>query len=72
MSAAMVKIYIGSTSSIDRVEGGMLLKSLHPTLAERDAYKLIVEKQILERLGKHSRIVKYVHLTPYYIQLVIF
>lgn len=59
MSAMVVREYVGSTSSFYRVEGGVILKSLHPTIAERDAYKLTVEKEILEKLGEHSRIVKY-------------
>ncbi len=33
---------------IDRVKGGMPLKSLHPTLAERDAYKLPLRIDILK------------------------
>jgi hypothetical protein len=49
-----------------------ILKSLHPTMAEREAYQITVEKQILERLGEHSRIGKSVHLPPYYTKLIIF
>lgn len=61
MQAVAVKVFVGSTSSFDRVEGGMLIKSLHPSIAKKDGYKLTVEKEILMRLGKHPRIVEYVH-----------
>ena len=60
MGLVKVKNYIGSTSSFYQVEDGVILKSLVPALAERDAYKLTVEKKILERLDEHPRIVKYV------------
>jgi hypothetical protein len=62
MSAVAVKDYVGSTSSFYQVEEGMVLKSLYSTIAKRDAHKLAVEKKILERLGEHSRLIKYVHL----------
>jgi hypothetical protein len=53
-----VKDFVGSTSAFYQVEDGIILKSLYPTIAERDAYKLMVEKKILERLGEHPRIIK--------------
>ena len=59
MTAVAVKEYIGSTSSFYEIEEGMILKSLHPVLAEREGYKVIVEMKILERLGEHPSIVKY-------------
>jgi hypothetical protein len=58
----MVKDYVGSTSSFYKVEGGMVLKSLYPTRAKRDIYKLTVKKKILEKLGEHLRLIKYIHL----------
>jgi hypothetical protein len=64
MATIAVKVYIGSTSTFNRIEDGTVLKSLHPTLAETDAYKVTVEREILERLGDHSRIVKCVHHSP--------
>jgi serine/threonine protein kinase len=62
MGAVAVKDYVGSTFSFYPVEEGTVLKSLYPSIAERDAYKVMVEKRILERLGEHSRIVKCDHL----------
>ncbi|KAL9114740.1 MAG: hypothetical protein Q9227_001419 [Pyrenula ochraceoflavens] len=59
MEVIAVRSYIGSTSSFFKVENGMILKSLHPALAEKDGYKFVVEKGILERLGEHPRIIKY-------------
>ena len=56
----LVEDYVGSTSSFYRIEDGMILKALYQAIAERDAYKVTVEKEILERLGEHSRIIKYV------------
>ena len=64
MGLVAVKHYVGSTSSFYRLEDGMILKSLWPAIAERDVYKLTVEKRILERLGEHQRIVRYV-LSPH-------
>lgn len=58
MGLIVVKDYVGSTSTFHRVEDGMILKTLHPSIAERDAYKFMVEKKILERLGEHPRIIK--------------
>ena len=60
MGVIAIKDYIGSTSAFYQVEDGMIFKSLHPVFAERDGYKVVVEKEILERLGEHPRIVKYV------------
>ena len=60
MRLVAVKDYVGSTSSFYRLEDGMILKSLWPAIAEKDAYKVTVEKRIFERLGEHPRIVKYV------------
>jgi serine/threonine protein kinase len=60
MGVIAIKDYIGSTSAFYQVEDGMIFKSLHPAFAERDGYKVVVEKKILERLGEHPRIVKYV------------
>jgi hypothetical protein len=60
MGVIAVKDYVGSTSAFYEVEDGMILKSLYPSIAERDAYKLLVEKRILEKLGEHPRIIKYV------------
>lgn len=60
MTAVAVKEYIGSTSTFYEIEEGMILKSIHPTLAERDGYKVLVEMKIFERLGEHPSIVKYV------------
>ena len=58
MRVVAVKDYSGSTSCFYQVEKGLVLKSLYPAIARRDAYKLTVEKEILERLGEHSRIIK--------------
>lgn len=60
MGLVAVKDYIGSTSTFYRVEDGILLKSLWPAIAERDTYKVTVEKKIFERLGEHPRIIKYI------------
>ncbi len=65
MKAVAIKSYLGSTSSFYQIEQGTVLKSLHPTTAERDAHTVTVEKEILERLGEHPRIVKYVRLPSY-------
>jgi hypothetical protein len=70
MRVVAVKDYIGSTSSFYRVEDGIVLKSLCPAIAERDAYKVTVERKILERLGQHPRIIKYV--VSAYVQPTIF
>ncbi|RMZ78648.1 hypothetical protein DV738_g3706, partial [Chaetothyriales sp. CBS 135597] len=59
MSAIAVKDYIGSTSAFYQLEDGLIVKSLHPFLAERDGYKSLVERRILERLGEHPLIVRY-------------
>ncbi|EXJ82318.1 serine/threonine protein kinase [Capronia epimyces CBS 606.96] len=59
MRVIAVKEYIGSISAFFAVEGGMILKSIHPVLAETEGYKLMVEQKILQSLGEHPRIVKY-------------
>lgn len=59
MTVIAVKEYLGSTSAFYQVEDGMVIKSLHKVFAQQDAYKVTVERQILERLGEHPRIVQY-------------
>ncbi|KIW13804.1 hypothetical protein PV08_08996 [Exophiala spinifera] len=59
MSVIAVRDYIGSTATFYAVEKGMIIKSIHPALAETDGYKLLVESKILKRLGEHPRVVKY-------------
>ncbi|KIW44397.1 uncharacterized protein PV06_02870 [Exophiala oligosperma] len=59
MRAIAVKEYIGSTAAFFAVEEGMIIKSIHPKLAETEGYKLLVEDKILKSLGEHPRIVKY-------------
>jgi hypothetical protein len=61
----MIKDYISSTSSFYKVEEGIVFKSLYSIIIKRNIYKLIVKKKILERLGKHLRLIKYIHLYIY-------
>lgn len=60
MGVIAIKDYIGSTTAVYQVEDGVIFKSLRPAFAERDGYKVVVERKILERLGEHPTIVKYV------------
>lgn len=60
MGVITVKGYVGSTSAFYQVEDGIIMKSLYPSIAKRDTYKLIAKKKILERLGEHPRIIKYI------------
>ncbi|SPQ22331.1 03c5b672-0cb1-4235-902a-289b7c164780 [Thermothielavioides terrestris] len=55
--------FYGSTSSIERVSPGVVVKKAHPFeedhYVKRFANNFSVERQILERLGHHPRIVRY-------------
>ena len=51
---------VGSTSSIRRLDNGLLLKSLHRVIADKEAYHLLGERGVLERLGDHPNVVRYV------------
>ena len=61
--------YEGSTSTFSRVRPGVIIKSpkqvwkessSYNELTQKIAYNFYVERQILQRLGNHPRIVKLV------------
>jgi hypothetical protein len=56
----IVKDYVGSTSAFYKVEDGYVVKSILPAIADRNSYKVVVEKEILEILRAHPRIIKFV------------
>lgn len=71
MAALAELTHLGSTSTIYRLRPGIVLKSpspvwnVFPDKAKDIALKFSVEKQILDRLGDHPRIVKFVHSSCY-------
>ncbi|WVO18648.1 hypothetical protein L204_106368 [Cryptococcus depauperatus] len=55
--------YLGSTSDLFLVTPGMVVKTPRPNSSKNQA-ALLIEQQLLERLGKHPRIVPYLGLHP--------